>query len=76
MFPDGPLSCLLGKAVALSLGPVCDNGEVWRLCSDVCKNSKCTRNPGAKCIAPMGGCGSDACRPKFYDSQGKEVQCK
>ncbi|XP_068730483.1 thyroglobulin-like isoform X2 [Montipora capricornis] len=63
------------KAVALSLGPVCDNGEVWQLCSDVCKNSKCTRNPGAKCIAPMGGCGTDACRPKFYDNQGKEVQC-
>ena len=24
----------------------------------------------------MGGCGTDACQPKFYDSLGKQVQCE
>ena len=36
----------------------------------------CTKNPDAKCVSPMGGCGSDACQPKFYDSLGKQVQCE
>lgn len=60
----------------MSVGPVCDNGKPWQLCKDVCKNASCTRNPFARCISPMGGCGADSCRPKFYDSIGREVQCK
>ena len=36
----------------------------------------CTKNPDAKCVSPMGGCGTDACQPKFYDSLGKQVQCE
>lgn len=62
-------------AAALSVGPVCDNGKTWQLCKDVCKNAMCTRNPDARCISPMGGCGVDSCRPKFYDSIGREVEC-
>lgn len=69
---------LLGKASAtpFSIGPSCDDGTSWKLCSDVCKKASCTNNPDAKCVAPMGGCGAAACKPKFYDNMGKEVQCK
>ena len=58
------------------MGPVCDNGKLWQLCKDVCKGATCTRNPDARCISPMGGCEVGACRAKFYDSVGREVQCK
>lgn len=57
-------------------GPACDNGKQWQLCKDVCKKATCTKNPDAKCVSPMGGCGEDACQPKFYDSMGKQVQCE
>ena len=68
----------LGVATALhaSIGPTCDNGKIWQLCKDVCKTTKCTMNPDAKCVSPMGGCGADACKAKFYDSVGKSVQCE
>ena len=68
----------LGAGIALhvSIGPTCDNGKVWQLCKDVCKTTTCTKNPDAKCVSPMGSCGTDACKPKFYDSMGKEVQCE
>ena len=62
--------------MAFSVGPTCDDGTPWKLCIDACKKASCTKNPEAKCVAPMGGCGPDACKPKFYDSMGREVQCK
>lgn len=71
-------SGILGNASALafSVGPTCDDGSSWKLCTDACKKASCTKNPEAKCVAPMGGCGPDACKPKFYDNMGREVQCK
>ena len=63
-------------ATPFSIGPSCDDGTKWQLCSDACKKASCTNNPDAKCVAPLGGCGPDACKPKFYNSMGKEVQCK
>ena len=62
--------------MAFSVGPTCDDGTTWKLCTDACKKASCTKNPDAKCVAPMGGCGPDACKPKFYDNMGREVQCK
>ncbi|XP_022787386.1 uncharacterized protein LOC111327458 [Stylophora pistillata] len=62
-------------ATTFSLGPTCDDGTTWQLCSDSCKNASCTNNPDAKCVAPMGGCGPNACKPKFYNKMGKEAQC-
>ncbi|XP_078349655.1 thyroglobulin-like isoform X1 [Oculina patagonica] len=63
------------SATPFSIGPKCDDGTSWKLCSDACKKATCTNNPEAKCVPPMGGCGADACEPKFYDKMGKEVQC-
>lgn len=71
------LTCCFVDVASLSdVDPTCDNGKVWQLCKDVCETATCTRNPDAKCVSPMGGCGADACKPKFYDNMGKEVQCK
>ncbi|KAM7443673.1 hypothetical protein ABFA07_007562 [Porites harrisoni] len=73
----GQPKCDTNEAVvsAFSIESTCDNGKKWQLCKDVCKTATCTKNPDAKCVSPMGGCGSDACQPKFYDSLGKQVQC-
>nr|XP_058947870.1 thyroglobulin-like isoform X2 [Pocillopora verrucosa] len=62
-------------AITFSIGPSCDDGKTWQLCGDTCKNASCTSNPDANCVAPMGGCGPDACKPKFYNRMGKEAQC-
>lgn len=62
--------------MTFSIGPSCDDGKTWQLCGDTCKNASCTSNPDANCVAPMGGCGPDACKPKFYNRMGKEAQCK
>ena len=68
----------LGEATAMafSVGPTCDGDAPWKLCIDACKKASCTKNPDAKCVAPIGGCGPDACKPKFYDNVGRKVQCK
>ena len=42
----------------------------------MCKTATCTKYPDAKCVSPMGGCGAVACKPKFYDSMGNQVQCE
>lgn len=69
-------SVFLALVSAFSIESTCDNGKKWQLCKDVCKKATCTKNPDAKCVSPMGGCGTDACQPKFYDSLGKQVQCE
>ncbi|XP_032235803.2 uncharacterized protein LOC5510701 isoform X2 [Nematostella vectensis] len=56
-------------------GPTCpSNSKRFRLCeSSLCANTNCTRNPRARCVAPMGACGT--CRPKHYDYDGSAVDC-